>query len=113
MKGTNLGELEELILLSVANLADQAYGLAIRDFIKERCTRSVSISTVHATIHRLEDKGYLSSRYDNSSAAERGGRPKLIFNLSSAGHEAIRVARDQRNNLWNTIPSLSFNIALT
>ena len=111
MKGTNLGELEELILLTVANLKSEAYGLSIRDFIKNRCERSVSISTVHATIHRLEDKGFLSSEYDNSSATERGGRPKLVFSITSAGHAAITTARDQRNDLWNTIPSLSFNTA--
>ncbi|MDN5203078.1 PadR family transcriptional regulator [Fulvivirgaceae bacterium BMA10] len=109
MKGTNLGELEELVLLVVANLDDDAYGLAIRNYIKAKCERSVSISTVHATLHRLELKGFVSSRYDSQATGERGGRPKLLFTITASGERAMRYTRDLRNNLWSTIPKLSFN----
>ena len=56
MKGTNLGELEELILLTVAMLYDNAYAIAIRNEIKEKCNRSITISTVHAALIRLEKR---------------------------------------------------------
>ena len=107
MKGTYLGELEELILLVVANLREEAYGLQIRNYIREHCQRSVSISTVHSTIHRLEEKGFLRSMYDTSHSSERGGRPKLIFSLTSTGKVTIKAARELRNGLWDTMPTLS------
>jgi len=63
MKGTQLGELEELILLTVAALFDDAYGIAIMNEISDRAGRKISISTVHAVLKRLEEKGFMSSRY--------------------------------------------------
>ena len=102
MKGTNLGELEELVLLIVANLNEEAYGLNIKNYIKENCGRSVSISTVHSTIHRLENKGFLKSRYDKQNSAVRGGRPKLLFFVTNAGRSAIQAVKQQRDCLLYT-----------
>ncbi len=108
MKGTNLGEFEELVLLIVANLYDHAYGLSIQTEIQKRANRKVSISTVHATLHRLKNKGFLDSKYDNSSITERGGRPKLLFKVTRSGEEALIQVRDMRNGLWDTISDLAF-----
>ncbi len=107
MKGTNLGELEELVLLVVANLEADAYGLAIKNYIIDKCGRKVSISTVHATIHRLENKGFLHSKYDKDGTADRGGRPKLVFKITNTGKQALETNRDLRNTLWSTIPNFS------
>jgi len=104
MKGENLGEFEELTLLMVANLANDAYGISIRGEIKKLSGRSVSLSAVHTTLHRLEKKGYLLSRYDNSYITVRGGRPKLVFIITGNGMEALNHSRELRNQLWNTIP---------
>lgn len=108
MKGTNLGEFEELVLLIVASLYDNAYGLSIQAEVKERAKRSVSISTVHATLHRLKQKGFLDSRYDNSSITDRGGRPKLLFRVTKAGQAALVQNREMRNGLWDSISDLAF-----
>ena len=62
MKKEYLGELEELILLMVIMLKDEAYGLAVRNALKEHANRSMAIGAVHATINRLEKKGLLKSR---------------------------------------------------
>lgn len=107
MKGTNLGELEELVLLTVALLYDDAYGNAIQQSIKTQSQRSISISTVHAVLHRLEKKGYLKSRYGGVTP-ERGGRRKHLFTVTKAGHDVLVHARDLRNNLWNAIPKIAF-----
>lgn len=109
MKGTNLGEFEELVLLIIANLQEEAYGLAIKKYVHEKCDRKVSLSTVHATLHRLESKGFLKSEYDNSSGSERGGRPKLIFILTSSGESTMRHTRELRNSLWETIPQIGMS----
>ncbi|MEM6641522.1 MAG: helix-turn-helix transcriptional regulator [Bacteroidota bacterium] len=106
MKGTNLGELEELVLLSVGILFDDAYGLAIQKEIKERCSRAITISTVHAVTGRLEEKGYLKARYDGATP-ERGGRRKRLFTLTAAGKSAIAKVRDMREEMWSAIPKVA------
>lgn len=107
MKGTQLGELEELILLTVAALYDDAYGIAIMNEIKVRAKRSISISTVHAVLKRLEDKGFMSSRYDGATP-ERGGRRKHLFRVTAAGEKALKNSRELRNELWDQIPKVAF-----
>ena len=107
MKGTNLGELEELVLLIVASLYDDAYGNAIQKAIHEQCNRSISISTVHAVLLRLEKKGYLTSRYGGETPA-RGGRRKHLFTVTRAGQHVLSQARSLRNSLWDSIPKIAF-----
>ena len=110
MKGTNLGELEELVLLVVAVLFNEAYGVAIQDELKNRCKRKASISTIHMVLHRLEKKGYLDSRLDGATN-ERGGRRKLIFRITKSGQKALAVAKEMRNTLWDAMPRTAFNIS--
>ena len=107
MRGTHIGEFEELVLLTVAILYDNAYGVAIREEIKERCNRRVTISTIHATLQRLEKKGFLHSRYDGATPS-RGGRRKHLFTVTVAGEKALVQARNMRNELWDAIPDLAF-----
>lgn len=107
MKGTNLGELEELILLSVGILYDDAYGIAIQKEIKLRCNRSITISSVHSVLCRLEEKGYLSARYDGATP-ERGGRRKRLFRVTSSGQAVISEMRNLRNDMWEAIPKIAF-----
>ncbi len=107
MKGTNLGELEELIMLTVASLYDDAYGVAIQKTIKEKSERSISISTVHAVLYRLTEKGYMSSRYDGATP-ERGGRRKHLFRVTVAGQRVLQQARELRNGMWDSIPEMAF-----
>ena len=63
MKGTYLGEFEEIVLLAVGILFDEAYGVSIRQEIENQTERNVNIGAVHTALHRLEDKGYLLSRF--------------------------------------------------
>lgn len=108
MKGTNIGELEELIMLTVAMLYDNAYGVAIQKEIKERCNRSITISTVHAALVRLQKKGFVDSRYDGTTSA-RGGRRKHLFRLTKTGQNALIQAKEQRDAIWEAIPEIAFN----
>lgn len=106
MKGTHIGELEELIMLTVALLYDDAYGYAIQKEIKERCNRAITISTVHASLTRLEKKGYVDSRYDGATSS-RGGRRKHLFRLTQAGHKVLVQTKEQRDAIWADIPQMS------
>ena len=107
MKGTHLGEFEELVLLTVAVLYDNAYGVAVQQEIKERSGRSVTISTVHAALKRLEQKGYARSEYGKATP-QRGGRRKLLFQVTIAGKSALENSKTLRNNLWNDISARAF-----
>ena len=107
MKGTYLGEFEEVVLLTVGVLHDGAYGVAIAEEIERQSGRSVSISAVHATLNRLQEKGLVTSRMGGATA-ERGGRRKRLFTVSVAGSRALRDIRELRNNLWNLIPKTAF-----
>jgi DNA-binding PadR family transcriptional regulator len=109
MKGTNLGELEEIVLLVVGVLYDDAYGVAIQEELVNRCGRKATLSTIHVALHRLEEKGYLESRLDGATN-ERGGRRKLLFRVTRSGQKALAYNRDMRNDLWRAIPKAAFNV---
>lgn len=111
MKGTHLGEFEELVLLTVGILYEDAYGLAITDEIEERTRRTVTVSSVHKALMRMEQKGFLRSHMGGASE-ERGGRKKRLFTITSSGKEALREARAIRNELWNAIPQVVWEVKM-
>ena len=98
-----LGEFEEIVLLTVAVLFDNAYGVLIKQEISERLNRKVSVGALQSALRRMEEKGFLSSRLGETSSV-RGGRPKLFFTLTAQGQQALEYARDDRNRLWDAIP---------
>ncbi len=106
MKGTNLGEFEELVLLTVGILYDNAYSVAIQHELNSQTDRKVSISSVHASVYRLEEKGLLHSRMGEMTS-ERGGKRKRIFTISQAGKEALEKANELRNRLRSQIPEMA------
>ena len=108
MKGTNLGEFEELVLLTVGILYDNAYSVAIQKELNEQTSRKVSLSSIHAAVYRLEEKGYLNSRMGEMSN-ERGGKRKRIFTISKSGKAALDKASDLRNRLRDQIPNIAFD----
>ncbi len=112
MKGTNLGEFEELILLTVAALFDEAYGVSIQEDLSARCGRKVTLSTIHVALHRLEEKGFLESRFDGATN-ERGGRRKLLFRVTKSGQKALAQVRELRNELWNAAPKAAITLKMT
>ena len=105
MKGTYLGEFEELVLLSVGILFDDAYGLAIVDELEKQTGRNVMMSSVHKSLVRLEDKGYLKSHLGGATAS-RGGRDKRLYTLTQAGKKVLSDSREMRNDMWKQIPKI-------
>lgn len=86
-----LGDFEQLVLLGVLRLGEEAYGAAIRQEIHVRSGRDVSISAVYTTLDRLEKKGLLHS-WAGEPTAQRGGRRRRFYALRPAGTAAIRQA---------------------
>lgn len=110
MKGAHLGELEELVLLTVGSLFDEAYGVAVMDELKEKTGRDMNISAIHAVLRRLQEKELLSSRMGGSTN-ERGGRRKRLFTLTKAGKTALDQTISIRTSLYNRIPDLTYNFS--
>jgi PadR family transcriptional regulator PadR len=106
MKGTNLGEFEEVVLLVCCVLHREAYSVAIQEELARQTGRDVSISAVHAALTRLEEKGYLRS-WQGGATAERGGRRKRFFDVTDAGRAALVEARTLREQLWRQIPDIA------
>ncbi|QSE98482.1 PadR family transcriptional regulator [Fulvivirga lutea] len=103
---TKLGDFEEVILLIVGILGEQAYALNIADEFEAQTKRAVSIGAVHSTLTRLADKGFLESKMGEASA-ERGGRRKRIYEITAAGQRALENSRDFKVSLWNQFPAFA------
>lgn len=102
MRGTNIGEFEEIILLAVAALSPNAYGFAIMEQLENATHRNLSLTSLHASFNRLQVKGFLTSRFGEPTKV-RGGKRKKFFELTPDGVEAIKKAREIRSGFWDNI----------
>jgi DNA-binding PadR family transcriptional regulator len=93
-----LGEFEQLVLLAVLRLGDEAYAVTIRRAIEEAAARTVSRGALYTTLERLEAKGLLSSRM-GEPIADRGGRARRYHKVTAAGLRALRAAREAVSRL--------------
>ncbi len=110
MNKEHLGELEELILLLIVMLGEEAYGLAIRNALKEQASRIVTIGAVHGTVNRLESKGLIESSMGGATEI-RGGRRKRIFTITASGKKALQRSRDLKLHLWGQIPEFALQFS--
>lgn len=109
MRKFQLGEFEEIVMLTVGVLFGNAYGVTIKKEIESRLKRNVSVGALQTALKRLESKGFLKSR-DGDATPERVGRPKRYYSLTAYGRKALEYARTTRNALWNDIPEVALNI---
>ncbi|MEM6378626.1 MAG: helix-turn-helix transcriptional regulator [Bacteroidota bacterium] len=109
MRKQHIGEFEELVLLIIILLGEEAYGLSIRKALEERANRTVTIGAVHGTVNRLEKKGLLTSHMGGATDS-RGGRRKRLFTITTTGKESLKRSQDLKVNLWMQIPELSLKI---
>jgi len=84
-----LGEFEQLVLLAVLQLKDQATGAGISQELEEKADRRVSRGALYSSLDRLESKGYLTWKVEGSTP-ERGGHPSRLFSVTESGLEALR-----------------------
>jgi len=107
MKGNNLGEFEELILLTCASLDKEAYAVAVKQELEDRANRKTNISAIHSSLYRLEDKGFLTSEFGGATN-KRGGKKKRYFQVTNAGFAALQEVKNLREDFWKTIPQLAY-----
>jgi DNA-binding PadR family transcriptional regulator len=103
MKGDRLGEFEELTLLAILGLDNDAYGVTVQERLERESRREISLGAVYAALDRLERKGYLHSALGDV-IGERGGKRRRLFTVTAAGIDAVRDARRTRDALWNGVP---------
>ena len=108
MKRTHLGEFEEVVLLTVAVLHDNAYAIAIIDEMEERLNRTVSIGSLQTVLRRLEKKGYLTSEFGEVTKV-RGGKRKKYFQVTNFGRNALEAKKNERMGLWGDITGMAFD----
>ena len=98
-RGGYLGEFEQVVLLAVARLEHEAYGMRIRTEIEHRAGRRTSIGAVYATLERLVTKGYARDT-DVPGGSERSGLARRFYTVTPAGRTALQNARDLQARMW-------------
>jgi len=101
-RGDYLGEFELVVLLGLARLEDEAYGMTIFEEIKRVTGRDLTIPAVYVTLNRLEKKGYVNSRTGESSAL-RGGRARKYYRVTPEGSRALEAAQEMLVRLWQGV----------
>lgn len=107
MKQQSLGEFEEIVLLLVAALHDEAYGVSILENLEEKMQKKVNISAVHVALRRMEAKGYVTSRFGGITE-ERGGRRKRFYTITALGKQVLDEQYELRTGIYQQIPKISF-----
>jgi DNA-binding PadR family transcriptional regulator len=97
MPKTTLGELEELVLLAILRVGDDAYGVPIIDELGERADRRVAPAAVYVTLRRLEDAGLIRSQLEEPAR----GKPRRFVELTEGGIELLKVSRRTRMRMWD------------
>ena len=101
-----VGEFEEIVLLTVMKMGEEAYGVGIKREIEGNLNRSVSIGALHTALQRMTDKGFVNSELGDATA-ERGGKRKRFFTVTDAGIEVLERAKSDRMKMWQSIPKFS------
>ncbi|WP_420581070.1 PadR family transcriptional regulator [Reichenbachiella sp.] len=106
MKKTKLGELEELVLLTVVYLNESAYGVQIKSELENRLNQSLSVGSIQTSLKRMEEKGYLTSEFGEATQ-KRGGKRKRIYYATPLGQNVLQEMKEVRTKLYEVIPSIS------
>lgn len=104
----SIGEFEEVVLLTVAILYENAYGISIKEDIEQRLNRKVSVGAMRTALSRLEKKGFLKSEFGEATAM-RGGKRKRYYKVTPYGKKALEQVMETRKKLWEAIPSMAFD----
>jgi len=101
-----LGDIEHFVLVALLRLDGESYGVPILEEIAERTGRDVARSAVYIALRRLEDRGLVTSRMGEATAA-RGGRPKRFFSITKAGARQLIAARRAYERMWADVQRLA------
>jgi PadR family transcriptional regulator, regulatory protein PadR len=103
-----LGAFEELVLLAVGSLGEEAYGVAIKETLQDKLGKNPSIGALHSALYRLEDKGCVTSE-EGGATSERGGRRKKFYKLTTYGISLLEEANQLRMEFARRVPGLNLS----
>ena len=101
-----LGAFEELVLLAVGVLEADAYGVAIKELLRQKGKKNPSVGALHSALYRLEEKGFLKS-WEGGATSARGGRRKKFYALTANGKRILEETHQLRSALAKNIPGLN------
>ncbi|MFK7952403.1 MAG: PadR family transcriptional regulator [Ekhidna sp.] len=107
-----IGEFEEVVMLTVAVLFKDAYGISIKEEMEKRLEKPVNLGAMRIALKRLEGKGFLKSEFGEITAV-RGGKRKRYYQVTPLGKKVLQQVMEVRKNLWDSIPSMAFDLKLT
>jgi PadR family transcriptional regulator PadR len=111
MKITKLGEFEELVLLTVVALRDDAYGVEIKRELEERLGEKLSVGSIQSALKRMEEKGFLKSEFGEATQ-KRGGKRKRIYTATPYALKVLRELKEIRAGLWKSMPRLAHDLKM-
>ena len=112
MKKTKLGEFEELVLLTVAVLQDEAYGVEIKRELEVRLKEKLSVGSIQSALKRMEEKGFLTSAFGEATQ-KRGGKRKRIYTATPYARKVLNEMKAIRSKLWDAMPNLAYELKTT
>ena len=98
---------EQILLITIWRLGDEAYGFKIRERICDLTDKEVAFGTLYNNLDQLIKKGYAES-FKGEPTAVRGGKRKVYYKMTDLGMEALQSARELNNKLWQDIPDFAF-----
>lgn len=98
---------EEIILLAIWRLGDNAYGITIREEVGKATREEWPLGAVYPFLSRLHKAGYVRTS-TSASTPERGGRHKILYNLTETGKEALAEVQEINARAWDGIPARAF-----
>lgn len=101
-----LGELEQLVLVAILRLGEEAYGVPVVDEIEERTGREVTRAAVYVALTRMEKRGLVSSRMGEPTA-ERGGKAKRYFRVEPEAIDKLKASKEALVSMWEGVEALS------
>ena len=105
MKKTRLGEFQELILMTVIVLQEEAYGNEIQRDLEERLKERLSMGAIQTALKRMEEKGFLTSEWGETTK-RRGGKRRRIYTATPYAQEVLLEMKDIRTQLWSAMPGV-------
>jgi len=106
MKKTKLGEFEELVLMTVIVLQEEAFGVEIKRELEDRLNETLSVGSVQSALKRMEEKGFLTSEWGEATQ-KRGGKRKRIYSATPYAEQVLQEMKDIRARLWEAMPGLA------
>jgi len=103
-----LSRIEEVILIAIWKLKDNAYGVSICDLVSEMTNREWPLGAIYVPLDKLSRKEYVRKTISNPTAI-RGGRSKCLYELTPEGKSALKEIQEINNSVWDGVSDIAFN----